>query len=169
MDLVNAFLFVLPAYFANSAPVLSRGKTPVDLGSKGKTNRVFGQSKTLRGLVFGVAAGSLIALLLSFTPFYFPLLTKSQRFILGFLTSVGALAGDLLGSFVKRRLKITSSSPSFLLDQLPFLYFAIIFASAYQNLGLDVMDLVFLTLLTLVIHPVSNYLAHAIGLKSVPW
>ena len=169
MDLLNAFFFIIPAYFANSAPVLSRGKTPLDFGNKLKTNRIFGKSKTLRGLVFGIVAGSLAALVLSFTPFYFPTLTNGQRFTLGLLTSAGALAGDLIGSFIKRRLKITSSQPALFLDQLPFLYFAIIAASLYHPLGLDLLDVIFLTALTLVLHPLSNYLAHAFGLKSVPW
>ena len=167
MDLINALLFVIPAYFANSAPVLARGKTPLDLGSKLKTNRVFGKSKTIRGAVVGILAGTIIGLLLAQTPYYFP--SSSQKILIAFATSTGAIIGDLAGSFLKRRLKLKSGSPTFLLDQLPFLYLAIIAASLIQTLGLDFADVAFLTVLTLVLHPASNAIAHWLGLKSVPW
>lgn len=169
MDLVNALFFILPAYFANAAPVISRGKTPVDLGSNLKKHRVFGQSKTIRGVFLGITAGTLAGLALSSTPFYFPSLSFTQRLQIAFLTSAGAMAGDLLGSFVKRRLDNPSGAQFILLDQLPFIYAAMLFAAFVAPLSIDALDVLFLTLLTLVLHPAANHAAFKLGLKKVPW
>ncbi|MFA6036169.1 MAG: CDP-archaeol synthase, partial [Candidatus Micrarchaeia archaeon] len=66
MDLLSLLLLVLPAYFANSSPVLLGGGAPVDLRrnfSDGR--RIFGDGKTWRGLVGGIFVGTLAGVALS--------------------------------------------------------------------------------------------------------
>jgi hypothetical protein len=76
----------------------------------------------------------------------------------------------LAGSFVKRRLRLKAGQPSLLLDQLPFLLFAL---AAVWPLGIAFVfapaSLIFLILATLVLHRGANAFAHASGLKRVPW
>ncbi|WP_455204301.1 CDP-archaeol synthase [Kaarinaea lacus] len=68
---------------------------------------VFGPSKTIRGLVSSVLATSLGAALLSF------------YWLHGFYIAVSAMVGDLLSSFVKRRMGKASSSMALGIDQIP--------------------------------------------------
>lgn len=168
-DLLALLLFVLPAYVANASPVLFGGGAPVDFGQKfGDKKRIFGDGKTWKGLIAGIACGSIVggveALALS-----------NNVFILqGFLLSAGALAGDLLGSFIKRRSGIKRGQPSFLLDQLMFLFIALLFAApvlAGENAPFKPTptDLLVLVVLTYFLHVSTNYFANKAGLKKVPW
>jgi hypothetical protein len=68
---------------------------------------VFGPHKTWRGLVTGVLAAGLAGLLLG------------AGLTVGAVFGAAALAGDLLSSFIKRRLGSTSGKSFPLLDQLP--------------------------------------------------
>ena len=75
--LLQSFYLLLPAYFANMAPVIFRKinflNVPVDFGytlrikkSKGKKDardRIFGNHKTWRGIFFATLAGITIAYL----------------------------------------------------------------------------------------------------------
>jgi CDP-archaeol synthase len=68
---------------------------------------LFGRSKTLRGLLIGILAPTLAA----------PVLGHSL--VDGALIGSGAMAGDLLSSFCKRRMKLAPSSRASGLDQIP--------------------------------------------------
>ena len=68
---------------------------------------VFGPSKTLRGVVAALAATPLAAWVLG------------VGWGLGLVIAMGAMAGDLLASFTKRRLGLPSSASVPLLDHLP--------------------------------------------------
>lgn len=99
---------------ANGTPVLAKRLLgdgfayPLDGGAQFFDGRpLFGPSKTIRGLVFAVAATSLVAPLLG--------LTVGA----GFLIGAGAMAGDLMSSFTKRRLAFKPSSRATGLDQIP--------------------------------------------------
>ncbi len=97
---------MLPAYVPNPIAALLGGGTPVDLGRNyADGRRVFGDGKTYRGFVAGVLAGFLVGLLQMwlFTTYnlsYLPAHTFTTIIVL----SSGALIGDLVKSFFKRRL-----------------------------------------------------------------
>ncbi|MFW9845843.1 MAG: CDP-archaeol synthase, partial [Candidatus Thorarchaeota archaeon] len=83
------------------------------------------------------------------------------------LLSVGALIGDLVGSFLKRRVNVESGGPSPFLDQLGFIIMALLFAyPVLQPLSIYAAVLIVTTLL---IHWVSNALGYFLGLKENPW
>ncbi|MDF9392717.1 MULTISPECIES: CDP-archaeol synthase [Methylococcus] len=99
---------------ANGMPILLRkllGERfgwPVDGGCRFPDGRPwFGPSKTWRGLVCGIGAAAAAAPLLG------------QPWQLGALVGAASLAGDLLSSFLKRRLGIVPSGMALGLDQIP--------------------------------------------------
>ena len=155
-------IFILPAYIANSTPVIFGGGTPMDFGRKAwDRKRCLGDGKTWRGFIAGIAMGTLAGAAIA------GLLGNNFYVWLGFLLSFGALAGDAIGSFVKRRLSMTRGSPMFAIDQLPFFFFALAFASPLYLPSIE--GIVFLALLSYLLHVVTNFAANRLGLKRVPW
>ena len=155
MDLISLFLFILPAYFANAVPVLFGGGRPIDGGKyffDGR--RVLGDGKTIRGFMSGVLIGTPVGFMLS-------------NLIGGFLLSFGALVGDSVGSFLKRRIGIGRGDIFPLVDQLMFLFFALLFVSPIQKITF--FDVLLLSFVTIPIHVGMNYVAFRFRLKYVPW
>jgi len=173
-SLLELIILVFPAYVANAIPVVFGGGQAIDYGKKLWGERVFGASKTIRGALSGFAFGTTSGIAIAFTlsPFFLPQLGVMQKVAVAFALSLGTIVGDLLGSFMKRRLGIKPGAQSLLLDQLPFLYTALFFAwLAWSELptALGVTGFFFLTILTILLHLFFNLLAHAFRLKKVPW
>jgi CDP-2,3-bis-(O-geranylgeranyl)-sn-glycerol synthase len=108
------FKLLLLLLIANGSPILVRFVTgdrwsaPIDGGRNAWDGRpLFGKSKTWRGAIGAIAATAFAALLLGLDV------------TLGAGIGALAMAGDLLSSFVKRRLGIPSSGPANGLDQVP--------------------------------------------------
>lgn len=114
MGLVPILQSVVLLTLANGSPVVakkcfgSRFATPVDGGAMLPDGRpVFGPSKTFRGIVASLlvtAAGAPVV---------------GVRPEVGALVASVAMAGDLISSFTKRRLKLQPSSQALGLDQVP--------------------------------------------------
>lgn len=101
-------------FVANGAPVIAkdilqeRFQIPVDAGRKFLDGQpIFGHSKTIRGIFFSLVATAIAT----------PLMGLS--WVVGALVAGSAMAGDLLSSFLKRRLKYETSSRAVGIDQLP--------------------------------------------------
>jgi CDP-diglyceride synthetase len=99
---------------ANGTPVIAAkllgkdGALPLDGGTTLSDGRpLFGSSKTLRGVILSVALTTACA----------PLVGLGWD--VGFFVALGAMIGDLLSSFLKRRLGMSSSSKFTGLDQIP--------------------------------------------------
>lgn len=116
---------------ANGAPVAakkllgSRYAWPLDLGLGFADGRpVFGRSKTLRGVTLALVASAAAA----------PLLGLDRRVA----AEAGglAMAGDLMSSFVKRRLGRPASSRATGLDQIPEALLPLLGAGGELGLGL---------------------------------
>jgi CDP-diglyceride synthetase len=114
MNVKPAAELLLLLSIANGTPVIakllfgSKLRGALDGGRKLADGRfVFGPSKTIRGLVLSLAmtavAGAAIGLAL----------------YTGFVIALGAMAGDLMSSFAKRRLGLEASSRATGLDQIP--------------------------------------------------
>lgn len=171
----------LPAWIANSMPVVFGGGMPIDRGLYFRDgNRLFGDGKTVRGFIVGVLCGTLVGLAQVVTaPSLRPILaqyvtiTPEMDAILlmtlpsVFLLSLGALIGDLVGSFLKRRIDIKSGAPSPVLDQLGFIIMGLILASPVLQPAPQYVTILVLT--TLFIHWISNALGYILGLKKNPW
>lgn len=172
MDLLQLILFILPAYVANASPVILGGKTPIDLGQQfSDKKRIFGKSKTIRGFIAGVAAGTIAGAILAFFPQFLPTLSFNDKLLVSFLLSFGAMAGDLFGSFLKRRSGMESGQESLVSDKLWFLVGALLFAAPVfvNKITLELIDIILLAVLTFFLHIIFNRLAHFLKLKKVPW
>ena len=158
--LLEALLFIFPAYCANATPVLVGGGLPLDFGKNfldGK--RVFGSNKTFRGFFFGLAIGVLVGIV-EFLIFDYPSL-----FVV--LPPLGALLGDLASSFTKRRLGISPGDLLPIIDQIDFVIGALIFSIP---LSITTWQLVLVVILiTPPIHLITNFGAYKLGLKKNPW
>jgi CDP-2,3-bis-(O-geranylgeranyl)-sn-glycerol synthase len=175
MDVVQLLLFILPAYVANATPVLFGGGMPIDFKRKFiDGERILGDGKTWRGLLAGICFGSFAGLvesqLCSSAILSLPLCINLNFLPLGVLLSLGTMLGDLAGSFIKRRMRIKRGHPSLILDQLSFLFFALLLSIPYVPAGFLALDsLAFLIALTYVLHVFTNIFANRLGLKKVPW
>ncbi|KAF0133757.1 MAG: hypothetical protein FD148_1021 [Methylocystaceae bacterium] len=136
--IVGQVLFLLT--MANGVPVLGKrlfGRkmtAPLDCGlilNDGQP--LFGKSKTIRGAVLAIIV----------TTMFSPLI--GLEFLIGALVSAAAMIGDLFSSFVKRRLKMPSSSKATGLDQIPEALLPALLARCLLPLTLfDISAIVFL-------------------------
>ncbi len=160
--IIYPIIYIWPAYVANGAPVIfGRGKRlPLDFNKKLWGKPIFGVHKTVRGLVAGLLAGLLMAGIESlFIPY---------MLIVGIALVIGTHAGDLLGSFIKRRIGHEEGAKLFLLDQYPFLILALLFALPFGSMP-GAYGIIFLFILTGILHPLTNLAAHRLRIKKVPW
>ncbi len=154
--IISSLYFMLPAYLANmSAEVFSRIISPrvkflarpIDNNQKWQGKPLFGSHKTWGGLLYASLAG-IIVFFIQQKLFIYSSIKQislldypSAPLLLGFLLGFGAISGDLIKSFFKRRTSIPPGKPWIPFDQLDFLAGAVIFS------------------LPIVILPWQNYLA----------
>ena len=174
---VLTLYFILPAYFSNGAGLVFGGGMPVDFGKSDKNGvRWIGDGVTWKGLIGGTLIGIITGIIQGWVAPYIlsnfgqfittPIITNvSEGILIGFLLGFGALLGDALGSFLKRRLGIGRGKPAPILDQLDFLIVALILVSLVVKL--DLMFIVMAIILTLIIHLLANTGAYLLGLKDV--
>ena len=163
--IIKTLLLILPSYVANASPLLAvkivKRQTPIDRGKYFiDKRRVLGNGKTIEGSIAGITMGILCSVGLHFL--------QLQSLEGGIVMSIGAILGDLLGSFIKRRIGIPRGKPLPIIDQLSFL----LVAEAMYWLFLGPIPLYILVtsiILTLILHPLTNAIAYLIGLKQVPW
>ena len=151
----SSFYFFLPAYVANTLPgILGHGR-PLDLGHNFLDGRrILGNGVTVRGTAVGVAGGTIVGYL-------------QGDVVLGFLMGAGAMAGDALGSFIKRRLGLERGEPAPLMDQLNFVVGGLVFASFVTTIPLDVVIVLFV--ITPFGHRTVNWIGYKLHMKDVPW
>jgi len=178
MDLIlllaQSFWFIAPAYATNAFPPLARGKIPIDCGKTFCGKRIFGNGKTLEGTIAGIAFGIIIGSIQIYFQSSIPAVIDGVALNLAVMTfpiiillSIGALCGDIIGSFIKRRINIRRGESAPLLDQLGFLIFAFIFASLIYSISIFII--IALIILTPVIHLIANIVGYVAKVKSEPW
>ncbi|HEY8254914.1 MAG TPA: CDP-archaeol synthase [Rhizomicrobium sp.] len=114
MNMALIFRTLVLLAVANGTPVIvkrvfgARADHAIDCGVRLADGRfMFGPSKTMRGVISSVIATALIAAAVGLTVYA------------GAVIALGAMAGDLASSFVKRRLGLEPSSKATGLDQIP--------------------------------------------------
>lgn len=159
---LNAITLYLPAMVTNATPVFVRKGTPIDLGKKFiDGHRILGDGKTFEGLLVGLYFGFIV----SFT--YMLLQYDFYSTLILYLSCIAAILGDLLGSFVKRRLGLKRGERALLLDQLDF-FLASSIVLIIHGLVDYILFIVALVIIVL-LHILTNRVAYILGLKNVPW
>ncbi|MDD1715713.1 MAG: CDP-2,3-bis-(O-geranylgeranyl)-sn-glycerol synthase [Methanolinea sp.] len=166
---------MLPAYVPNPVAAAFGGGRPIDGGMNFHDGRrIFGDGKTCRGFLCGVAAGILVGLVqiwgwneAGLT--WLPLHTLSSIVLLSF----GALLGDLVKSFFKRRLGMKSGDKWLVADQYDLVLGAFLMVAIFDlpwllaNITIPV--LLWIIVLTPVLHKTANVIGYMAGVKDVPW
>jgi len=168
---------MLPAYVPNNAAVLFGGGRPIDGGHTYDGRRLLGDGKTWRGTAAGTLAGVALALALNglsdsvarLVGFYLPTFPLAAAVALAF----GAMLGDILASFVKRRSGRARGASFPGLDQLDFvataLLLAFVFANEWAVTVFTLPVVVAAVVVTPILHLSANGVAYLLGLKQEPY
>jgi len=167
MNILQVFYLMIPAYLANMAPpVLAKHvpwNAPMDFGFSFGGIRIFGDHKTWAGFFCGVVMALLAGFILSriYWPFDFSALTWSA------LVGVGALLGDAVKSFFKRRVGIKSGRPWIPFDQVDYTVGALSLGSVLFFPGWFYAFLV--VFLSAFGHVATNHIGYWLGVRDVKW
>ena len=181
-----ALWLIAPAFASNSFPPLMRGKRPIDRGKTWNGKRLLGNGKTIEGLIGGILFGVIFGMILMyFQPAIFELaaneLTTTTSttletfnavfpyltFVMVFLLAAGAHVGDLIGSFIKRRVGFKRGRSAPLLDQLGFVIVSMLLVSPFYTFTIEII--IAALLLTPAFHLAGNVIGYVVGLKKEPY
>lgn len=171
----QALYFAIPIFVANMAPVVvSRIPVlgqPIDGGRLWRGKPILGAHKTWRGLLAAGLFGLVAVYVQRFLPVpaQYELVNYDAPDIwqLGLLMGFGAIIGDAIKSFFKRRVGRPSGAPWPPFDQLDFIVGGLLAAALYTPVPVNVV--VLLIIVTPFGHILVNRLAFAAGWKSVPY
>ena len=181
MDLVGVVIVavwvMLPAYIPNNVAVLLGGGPPIDRGREWRGARLLGDGKTWRGTIGGIFAGIGVAIILNATngPASTALGVNLPEFTGAIMLAfpVGALLGDIIASFLKRRTGRERGSAFPLVDQLDFVVVALVLGAIADPGWMDAIFtlqlLAVVLILTPILHVTTNGIAYVLGLKNEPW
>ncbi len=172
--IMNTIIYFLPALIANGAPVIFIGKViknprPLDKGRKFIDGRpILGPNKTLEGFIIGCLFGLIAGIA-------YALITHNTFFILyGSTMGLGAMIGDAINSFVKRRINIRSGDPFIPMDQLSFIIVSYVFIKLFEldklcEIEVTLAHFSMIVVIVMILHPLTNMISYLIGLKDKPW
>jgi CDP-2,3-bis-(O-geranylgeranyl)-sn-glycerol synthase len=177
-DMWPLIWIIAPAFVANAAALFSRRikflkplAIPVDLEKKWVDgSRLIGNSKTIRGFITGVFAAILSAVVIFYASEYFNITVFSSLnncILIGAILGFGALLGDTVKSFFKRRIGMREGKNLIFFDQLDFLIGAILISLPFNHF--PVKFILVIIGATFVLHIITNIIAFYFKLKKVPW
>lgn len=147
---------------ANAAPILAayamrdRFDFPFDGGLLFfDGQRIFGKSKTVRGIVAAIGTTTIVALIIG------------HPAICGILVGTYAMLGDLTSSFLKRRMKLPSSSRVAVLDHVPEALFPTMLLA--PAIGLATGGIIAVAVAFMLIAVVLSPLLYNAGLRQQPY
>ena len=162
MQLELVLKFVILLAVANGAPLVAKKLMgdvlayPLDGGrTLADGQPLLGSSKTIRGVLVGVIAAMLAAPLLGFA------------LVTGLVVGAAAMAGDLVSSFLKRRMGLGPSARAFGLDHVPESLLPAL--AAWQVLGLTLADVLLTTVLFTLGGQALSLLLFKIRLRDHPY
>lgn len=174
-NFLQIFIIFLPAFVANAAPVVAKNIPYIRQFSRPIHTKLFGANKTLRGLLTGIMAGALVGLLLfllrGFLILFLPVYSDYYNLYSGWFMSMaigwwlglGALIGDMVKSYWKRRLGIKPGAMFQPWDGIDYMVGAIIFLLPWYSVG--IIGSIFLLILWPVLSLLANTIAYHIGWK----
>lgn len=181
--IILAMWLMMPAYIANPAAALLGGGRPIDMGRNFTDNkRILGDGKTIRGFVLGSLCGAIVGLLqIWIAPYIAPYLASyvsadmlmHASYMALFTMPVGALIGDMVKSFFKRRLGFERGAMMPIADQLDFVAGAwaltLLLDWSWFTANFTLAIIVTVLVITPILHLATNFIGFKIGKKNVPW
>ncbi len=170
--ITKAVWLMLPAYIANPMAVVFGGGKAIDFGKNWSDGRrILGDGKTFRGLVGGTACGIVVGLIQMNVPSQWSLGSFTLTTII--TLSFGALLGDMVKSFFKRRAGFERGAELPLIDQLDFVAGAwvltYVFDPQWFNYNFTFWIIITVLILTPLLHRVTNIIGYHIKVKKEPW
>jgi len=162
--LIELLYLMLPVYCANMAPPFAkfwRGwNRPI-------CEKHLGSHKTVMGFALGVLAAMLVAFIQSRIEWSGNLLSYEHWPALGLATGLGAMLGDSMKSFFKRRMKIAPGRPWLPYDQLDFVVGGLLMLSVWVRLSLS--DLAWIIAFSFTADIVVNHLSFYLHVRDTKW
>ncbi|MBW2967458.1 CDP-archaeol synthase [Candidatus Woesearchaeota archaeon] len=176
---LKALYLFLPAGFANMAPPFFRDMRfldcPVDFGHRWKGKTLFGSHKTWRGVFFGTLIAIITVFIQKILFLDYPVFRgislldySAVNFVLlGFLLGFGALLGDIVKSFMKRRAGIAPGNPWIPFDQIDFILGSLallcfVYIPSWQTV-------LFLLVAIPILHIFFNHVGYYMGINKNKW
>ncbi len=170
--IITAVWLMLPAYIANPMAVVLGGGKPIDFGKNWRDGqRILGDGKTIRGLIVGTICGIIVGLIqIWVSPVWSP---GSFTLTVIITISFGALLGDIVKSFFKRRFGFARGEKLLLVDQLDFVFGAWTLTYAFDpqwfTENFTPQIIITVLILTPILHRLTNIFGYYIKLKKEPW
>ena len=168
---VVAIWLMMPAYIANVSAAFFGGKTPIDHGILCGKTRLLGDGKTYEGTIKGISCGFILGIFQQLFLHSFGLFPSF--FVVLVCLSAGAMFGDILGSFIKRRAGLKRGAPLPLVDQLDFVAGAwlllFLFARDWFIGRFSLNIIIAVVIITPLLHLLTNYTGFKMGRQDVPW
>ncbi len=171
--ITKAVWLMLPAYIANPTAVVFGGGRAIDFGKNWSDGRrILGDGKTFRGLAGGTACGIVIGLIQR------QVASGTEIFVIPSMTAIitlsfGALLGDMVKRFFKRRLGYERGAKLPLVDQLDFVAGAWVltyfFDPQWFTDNFTFWIIITVLILTPLLHRLTNIIGYYIKLKKEPW
>ena len=174
MLIISSLYFMLPAYFANMAPIIVKKlfnflAKPIDFGKKLNGKPIFGKNKTWRGLVFGVVFGIIVAYLQFVVKSPLDIVDYSNWLMLGLLMGFGAIFGDMIESFVKRQFDIKPGQRFFPWDQIDFVIGSLLLSYFFIPYDMRIKVIIIVLLISPLLHIIVNHSAFYLGIRNEKW
>lgn len=181
-DILFAMWFLLPAALSNSAPVfaaaipgLKKFNAPIDGGRKIGGHDILGPHKTWRGIIAGIVVSTFVLWLQQLLAANFEwaqFITGEVNYaslpvlLLGPAFAIGALGGDAIESFFKRRIGIKSGKSWLPFDQLDYIIGSVLISMLF--VVVSPMQYLWMFIIWFGVHLVASFVGYKLGLKKEP-
>ncbi len=170
--------FMLPIGVANMSPVIFKNQLrvlarPVDYDIKFFNEPLFGKHKTWRGFLVATLAGGITFILQQalytipsfeyLSLFDYPAIPSHFGFVVGF----GALFGDLIRAFFKRRFKVSPGKTWLPFDQIDYTIGGLVFALPYVSISWSVAITIVLS--GFLLHIIVGHIGYYLRIKDSRW
>ncbi len=174
-NLLQIFVIFFPAFIANAVPVVAKNIPYIQQFSRPIHARLLWANKTVRGLITGVLGGMIAGLLLyigrwflvtllpAYSEYYNLYSSWSVSVFLWWWLGLGALVGDMIKSFFKRRLGIKPGTMFQPWDGIDYMVGAIAFMLPFYFASIG--GSLFLLIIWPILSLITNTIAYHIGWK----
>lgn len=180
--ILTALYYAAPGMIANAMPIIFR-KTlkflamPADFGKTIRSKRILGNNKTIRGFVVGIIIAIVLVYcqkLLCNVKFFnsisyvnYSSFGFSKIILVGFILGFGALLGDSVKSFFKRRANIKPGGKFFPWDQVDYIIGIIILTLFIKPMTIGMI--IALVVLGILLSIIFTKIGHLLKIKKTNW